>query len=63
MTILAAVQANKTTVRVTTNKGTKLITGILVSYTSETVVLKNSNTTRLARVCDENGHQIRTIPI
>jgi len=62
MTILSAVQQNKTTVRLVTDKGTRYVVGILQGYTSETVTVKNNEKSNTVRICDEQGHTIKYVP-
>ncbi len=59
--IITAVQQNKTTVRLVTDKGTRYVTGILHGYTADTVTVKNSEKSIGFRVCNDKGQTIKYI--
>ncbi len=59
--IISAVQQNKTTVRLITDKGTRYVNGILHGYTSDTVTVKNSEKSIGFRVCNDKGQTIKFI--
>lgn len=59
--IITAVQQNKTTVRLVTDKGTRYVNGILHGYTADTVTVKNSEKSIGFRVCNDKGQTIKYI--